>query len=151
MSIHIWGKKNNPQHLNNCTYPYGWILGFLNANGHCLVVCLVSDWRNSFCTKNSVHLIAPLTLSYLSSYTPLSFPGICIPVQPHLPATVIAHSLSSNEFVDALEIMSIKAIRHAQHLNAHNRNYDRENDDIKKILSTCVADELQKTYHITTK
>ena len=49
---------------------------------------------------------------------PRGFSGICIPIQAHLPSTVIAHSLSSLEFLDALETMSIKAIRHANQLSA---------------------------------
>jgi hypothetical protein len=80
---------------------------------------------------------------------PRGVSGICIPVQPHLPASVIAHSLSSNEFIDALEIISLKAIQHANDLNNNGEEYNDNN--IKKILSSCVADEQQKTYHITTK
>jgi hypothetical protein len=53
--------------------------------------------------------------------------------------------------LDALERTSIHALQHANALNAHNANYCSENDDVKKILSSCVADELQKTYHITTR
>ena len=82
---------------------------------------------------------------------PRGYAGICIPVQPHLPATIIAHSLSSTEFLEQLETDTVKAIRHANDLNSNDIHYDRQNDDMKKILSSCVADELQKTYHITTK
>lgn len=74
-----------------------------------------------------------------------------IPIEDNLPGSTIAHALMSDSYQESLRADTSRALEHASDLNLNTTSDSRTLDKITMILSSCVADEVQNTYHISSR
>ena len=82
---------------------------------------------------------------------PGSLGGAYVPVEVRLPGSIIANSLMTEDYRRALDFDTEKAIEHAVRLRLDTTSDGKLIDDVCMILGSCVADEMQKTYHIVSR